>query len=179
MTNFYSPNKNSMTELTPIRNQEKKLLYSWWKERKSLLKGTTISFRKKGQKGWSKMMPVYLLLSKWDWCAPRHGLLCQEYKKFLINIKSLLINGDQTLISMYKSPKAIETGILLLIDQDAAVLFYELIKIFFISSLNLSKNFDCCLVQRNGSCCMIGTFFLKHKQYIFFMFAIGKVYLSL
>jgi hypothetical protein len=58
--------------------------------------------------------------------------------------------------------KAIETGRILLICRPSGT--YDLVKLtkvsdfgtserFFVNSLNLSTNLNCCLVQNNGSCC--------------------------
>jgi hypothetical protein len=53
----------------------------------------------------------------------------------------------------WKTPKAIETGIILLIDQVGAVVFVKFQ--MYLNSLNLSTNLNCCLVQHNGSFCFI------------------------
>ena len=37
---------------------------------------------------------------------------------------------------------------------------------FFINSLNLFTKLNCCLVQHNGSCCLIRNLFPKHIKVI-------------
>ena len=68
---------------------------------------------------------------------------------------------------------AIETGIILLIDQVAAVIFVKKSKIsdlfknlkdFFINSLNLATNLNCRMLQHNGSCHLIRDLFSKHTN---------------
>ena len=48
---------------------------------------------------------------------------------------------------------------ILLINKVEAVFFV----IFFINSLNLSTNLNCCLVQHNGSCCFIRDIYSIYK----------------
>ena len=40
---------------------------------------------------------------------------------------------------------------------------------FFIHSLNISKNLNCCLVQSDGSCCLIKDIFSKYIKAIFYV----------
>ena len=71
---------------------------------------------------------------------------------------------------------AIETGIILLIDQVAAVIFVKKSKIsdlfknlkdFFINSLNLATNLNCRMLQHNGSCHLIRDLLKNHNSYMY------------
>ena len=47
----------------------------------------------------------------------------------------------------------------------------------FINSLHLYNKLTCCLLQQNGSSCLMGNLFSKHIKVIFFMSTIDKIIL--